>query len=36
MADLLNEIKEAVIDGLQKLYPKSPAALDAGIDQKPF
>lgn len=33
MADLLNEIKEAVIDGLQKVVPgKVQAALDAGID----
>ncbi len=33
MADLLNEIKEAVIDGLQKVVPgKVQTALDAGID----
>ena len=33
MADLLNEIKEAVIDGLQKVVPgKVLTALDAGID----
>jgi len=33
MADLLNEIKEAGIDGLQKVVPgKVQAALDAGID----
>ena len=33
MADLITEIKEAVIDGLQKVVPgKVQAALDAGID----